>query len=69
MRAKSGRAIDGLCFRRHTVRHDTTSAPPAVTPRRIAVIGAGAAGTMAAIFATGPETEVVLCEGTRDGGR
>ena len=40
-----------------------------MTPRRIAVIGAGAAGTMAAIFATGPDTEVVLCEGTRDGGR
>jgi predicted Rossmann fold flavoprotein len=37
--------------------------------RRIAVIGAGAAGCMAAISAAGPGTEVLLLEGTRDGGR
>jgi predicted Rossmann fold flavoprotein len=37
--------------------------------RRIAVIGAGAAGCMAAISAAGPGTEVLLIEGTRDGGR
>ncbi len=40
--------------------------------RRVVVIGAGAAGTMAAIFAASsapPGTEVLLLEGTRDGGR
>jgi predicted Rossmann fold flavoprotein len=37
--------------------------------RRIAVVGAGAAGCMAAIFAAGPDTDVVLIDGTRDGGR
>jgi predicted Rossmann fold flavoprotein len=40
--------------------------------RRVAVIGAGAAGTMAAIFAAtsaAPDTEVLLLERTRDGGR
>ena len=35
----------------------------------MAVIGAGAAGTMAAIFAAGSGAEVVLYERTRDGGR
>jgi predicted Rossmann fold flavoprotein len=33
------------------------------------VIGAGAAGCMAAISAAGPEADVLLVEGTRDGGR
>jgi len=37
--------------------------------RRVAVIGAGAAGTMAAIFAATGGAEVVLLERTRDGGR
>ena len=37
--------------------------------RLIAVVGAGAAGTMAAIHATGPGRRVVLLESTRDGGR
>ena len=40
-----------------------------MSPRRVAVIGAGAAGTMAAIFAAGSGAEVVLYERTRDGGR
>jgi predicted Rossmann fold flavoprotein len=38
------------------------------TPR-VAVIGAGAAGTMAAIFAAAGGAETVLLERTRDGGR
>lgn len=38
-------------------------------PRTIAVIGAGAAGLMAAIHATGPDRRVVLLERTTDGGR
>ena len=37
--------------------------------RRVVVIGAGAAGTMAAIFAAQGGAEVVLLERTRDGGR
>jgi predicted Rossmann fold flavoprotein len=37
--------------------------------RRIAIIGAGAAGTMAAIFAADTRLETVLLEGTGDGGR
>jgi len=40
--------------------------------RRVVVIGAGAAGTMAAIFAAdsaGADTEVLLLERTKDGGR
>ena len=37
--------------------------------RRVAVIGAGAAGTMAAIFAAAGGAEVFLLERTRDGGR
>ena len=36
---------------------------------RIVVVGAGAAGIMAAIHAAGPGTEVILLERTRDGGR
>ena len=38
-------------------------------PRRVAVIGAGAAGTMAAIFAAAGGAETLLLERTRDGGR
>jgi predicted Rossmann fold flavoprotein len=41
--------------------------PPA--KRRIAVVGAGAAGCMAAIAAAGPDTHVLLIEGTADGGK
>ena len=37
--------------------------------RRIAVIGAGAAGSMAAIFAAAAGADTVLLERTRDGGR
>ncbi|MDB4883796.1 MAG: hypothetical protein JWL95_2562 [Gemmatimonadetes bacterium] len=37
--------------------------------RRVAVIGAGAAGTMAAIFSATAGAETVLIERTRDGGR
>jgi predicted Rossmann fold flavoprotein len=37
--------------------------------RRIVVIGAGAAGTMAAIFAAASGAETLLLERTRDGGR
>ena len=37
--------------------------------RRVVVIGAGAAGTMAAIFAAAAGAETVLVERTRDGGR
>lgn len=37
--------------------------------RRVVVIGAGAAGTMAAIFAARAGAETVLVERTRDGGR
>ena len=38
-------------------------------PKRVIVIGAGAAGTMAAIFAATNGAETVLVERTRDGGR
>jgi len=38
-------------------------------PRRVAVIGAGAAGSMAAVFAASAGAEVLLLERTRDGGR
>lgn len=41
----------------------------AVRPRRVAVIGAGAAGTMAAIFAASADAETLLLERTPDGGR
>jgi predicted Rossmann fold flavoprotein len=37
--------------------------------RRVAIIGAGAAGTMAAIFAASAGAESLLLERTRDGGR
>src|SRR5919112_708395 len=45
--------------------------PPASnrSARRVAVIGAGAAGTMAAIFAATAGAETLLLESTRDGGR
>src|SRR3954462_10737347 len=38
-------------------------------PRRVVVIGAGAAGTMAAIFAAKAGAETTLLERTKDGGR
>ncbi len=37
--------------------------------RRVVVIGAGAAGTMASIFAASAGAETLLIEGTKDGGR
>jgi predicted flavoprotein YhiN len=37
--------------------------------RRVIVIGAGAAGSMAAIFAASEGADTLLIEGTRDGGR
>ena len=42
---------------------------PEARRRRVVVIGAGAAGTMAAIFAAESGAEVTLVERTRDGGR
>src|SRR6185436_246259 len=52
----------------------TLSEAPSTQPgnrlsRRVAVIGAGAAGTMAAIFAASAGAETSLLESTRDGGR
>lgn len=41
----------------------------AARPPRVIVIGAGAAGTMAAIFAARSGAETMLLESTRDGGR
>jgi predicted Rossmann fold flavoprotein len=43
--------------------------PGTVTRRRVAVIGAGAAGTIAAIFAATEGAETLLLERTADGGR
>jgi predicted flavoprotein YhiN len=46
--------------------------PPPLTshsPRRVVVIGAGAAGSMAAIFAAKAGAQTTLLERTRDGGR
>ena len=40
-----------------------------VTARRVVVVGAGAAGTMAAIFAAGAGAQTTLLERTPDGGR
>ena len=53
---------------------DSTSVPPfsligGSMRRRVVVIGAGAAGTMAAIFAAQSGADTVLIERTRDGGR
>jgi predicted Rossmann fold flavoprotein len=47
----------------------TTSSPTAPSPRRVVIIGAGATGTMAAIFAATAGAETILLERTRDGGR
>jgi len=47
----------------------TTPPLPANSPRRVVVIGAGAAGSMAAIFAASAGAETLLLERTRDGGR
>jgi len=44
-------------------------APRGSSARRVVVIGAGAAGLMAAIFAAKGGAEVILLEGTKDGGR
>lgn len=45
------------------------SIPTASAPRRVVVIGAGAAGTMAAIFAATHGAHTTLVERTKDGGR
>jgi predicted Rossmann fold flavoprotein len=45
------------------------SSLPSSKPRRVVVIGAGAAGSMAAIFAAKHGAETTLLERTRDGGR
>ena len=51
-------------------RSEAPSTRPGNRPsRRVAVIGAGAAGTMAAIFAASAGAETLLLESTRDGGR
>jgi predicted Rossmann fold flavoprotein len=42
---------------------------PSSSPPRVAVIGAGAAGTMAAIFAAASGADTLLLERTADGGR
>src|ERR671921_104389 len=47
----------------------TNPRPADPVGRRVAVIGAGAAGTMAAIFAAEAGAETLLLERTRDGGR
>jgi predicted Rossmann fold flavoprotein len=47
----------------------TTTPHTPKSPRRVVVIGAGAAGCMAAIFAAAAGAETVLLERTRDGGR
>jgi predicted Rossmann fold flavoprotein len=46
-----------------------THGDAAIARPRVAVIGAGAAGMMAAIFAAGAGAETLLLERTRDGGR
>src|SRR3954468_451815 len=43
--------------------------PVSQSPRRVVVIGAAAAGSMAAIFAATAGADVTLVERTRDGGR
>jgi predicted Rossmann fold flavoprotein len=45
------------------------SSLPTRTPRRVVIIGAGAAGSMAAIFAAKNGAKTTLLERTRDGGR
>src|SRR3954463_13881169 len=50
--------------------HDASSSPANNLPgRRVAVIGPGPAGPMAAIFAASVGAETLLLESTRDGGR
>jgi predicted Rossmann fold flavoprotein len=46
-----------------------TTPPSPHSPRRVVVIGAGAAGSMAAIFAARAGADTILLERTRDGGR
>ena len=48
---------------------DHRATPGPTSPRRVVVIGAGAAGTMAAIHAARAGAETLLLERTRDGGR
>lgn len=46
-----------------------TSSPESGNPPTVAVIGGGAAGLMAALHAARSGADVVLVEGTADGGR
>ncbi|MEO8878840.1 MAG: aminoacetone oxidase family FAD-binding enzyme [Gemmatimonadaceae bacterium] len=48
---------------------DSEPDTPSTSRRRIAIVGAGAAGTMAAIFASRAGAEVLLLERTADGGK
>src|SRR5688500_5629353 len=49
--------------------HDPAALPRSNGARRVVVVGAGAAGSMAAIFAASAGAETLLLERTRDGGR
>ncbi len=51
------------------VFHDTQLRDLPIAGPKVAVVGAGAAGTMAAIFAAAGGAETLLLERTRDGGR
>src|SRR5438105_7595155 len=57
--------MDGIVLRMLT----WVMASRALVPRRVVVIGAGAAGSMAAIFAARGGADTTLLERTRDGGR
>lgn len=50
-------------------KHSKTVSADTLKPRHVAVIGAGAAGTMAAIFAATSGARTILLERTKDGGR
>jgi predicted Rossmann fold flavoprotein len=60
---------DGAVWPRETVDEGVAGAEGRLTRRRVVVIGAGAAGSMAAIFAATAGAETTLLERTRDGGR
>ncbi|MEO6778699.1 MAG: aminoacetone oxidase family FAD-binding enzyme [Gemmatimonadaceae bacterium] len=53
----------------HAGPHDMDPRKGAALRRRVAVVGAGAAGTMAAIFAAAGGADTTLLERTADGGR
>src|SRR4051812_27082432 len=60
--------MDGIVAGNANLRHDAAHTRSSV-PRRVVVIGAGAAGSMAAIFAAKGGADATLLERTRDGGR